>query len=129
MRPASAKTPIDSRMSHLEELPRGIIPQSTMAGTISKVPAASASHQVNQVTTILGKPDWSARTNPARAMLELIIAIGTRQMIANLATLEAVANIRRPRDQRRISHAPAKAARTVPMPAEPSSRGDRPALG
>src|SRR5262249_1644922 len=92
MTPTSARAGIDSKDSHLEELRNGIIVQSRTGGTISKVPAASASHQVNQVTTGLGKPSLSARMNPARAMAELIIVVGAKQMIANLATLEAVAN-------------------------------------
>src|SRR5215471_11334397 len=123
-----AATAIDSDRARLEEPSKGIIAQSTTTGVISNVPAASASHQVNQVTTEAEKLSLLARMNPARTMVELIIAVGAKQMIANFAMPEGVSNVWRPFDQRSINHAPANAARRVPIPTEPNSRSDRPAM-
>src|SRR5215472_17462779 len=106
-----ADTAIDSKI-HLEELRKGITDQSTTTGAINKVPAASASHQVGQVTTESEKLSLSTTMNPAKAMVELIIVVGTKQMIANLAMLEGVPNVWCPFDQRLISRAPANAGRT-----------------
>src|SRR6185312_1814396 len=124
MMPARADTAIDSTRTHLGDLRNGVIAQSRMAGAISKVPAASAGHQVSQVATGSGKPGSLETINPAMAMVERIIVAGAKQMIANFATSEGVANIRSPFDQRPISHVPANAARSAPTPREPDSRID-----
>ena len=87
------ETAIDSNRFHLEKLRKGIIAQSTTTGAMTKVPAASASHQVNQVTTGSEKLSLLARTNPARAMVELIMVVGAKEMIANFAILEGVPNV------------------------------------
>src|SRR6476646_3730438 len=121
-------TATDSNGFHSEKRRKGIIAQSTTTGAMTKVPAASASHQVNQVTTASEKPGVLARMNPARAMVELIIVVGAKEMIANFATPAGVPNVRRPFDQRLISQVPANAARRVPIPTEPNSRSDRPAM-
>src|SRR5688572_29424332 len=125
MMPTRAETAINSNRFHLEEPRNGIIAQSTTTGAISKVPAASASHQVNQVTTGSETLSLSASMNPARTMLELIIVVGANETIANFAIPEGVANAWRPFDQRPISHVPANAARRVPIPTEPNSKSDR----
>src|SRR6266702_4344549 len=122
------ETATDSNRFHLEKLRKGIIAQSTTTGAMTKVPAASASHQVNQVMEESEKPSLSARMNPARAMVELIIVVGAKEMIANFAILEGALNVWRPFDQRLISHVPANAARRVPTPTEPNSKSDRPAM-
>src|ERR1700732_4149103 len=122
------ETATDSSRIHLEKLRKGIIAQSTMTGAMTKVPAASASHQINQVTTESEKLDLLARMNPAMAMVELIIAVGAKEMIANFAILEGVSNVWWPFDQRLISHVPANAARRVLIPTEPNSKSDRPAM-
>src|SRR5258708_13122247 len=83
----------DSNRFHLEKIRKGIIAQSTTTGAITKVPAASASHQVNQVTTESEKLSVLARMNPARAMVELIIVVGAKEMIANFAILVGVPNV------------------------------------
>src|SRR6185437_4877014 len=119
---------INSNRFHLEKLHEGIAAQSTTTGATTKVPAASASHQVNQVTTESETRSLSARMNPARAMVELIIAVGAKEMVANLAIPEGVPNVCAPFDQRPISHDPATAASRVPIPAEPTSKSDRPAM-
>ena len=49
-------------------------------------------------------------------------------MIANFAMPAGVSNVRRPFDQRLISHVPANAPRRVPIATEPNSKGDRPAM-
>ena len=77
----------------MEEPSKGIIAQSTTTGVISNAPAASESHQVNQVTTEAEKLSLLARMNPARTMVELIIVVGAKQMIANFATPEGVSNV------------------------------------
>src|SRR5712672_911034 len=82
------ETATDSNRFHLEKLRKGFIAQSTTTGAMTKVPAASASHQVNQVTTESEKLSVLARMNPARAMVALIIVVGAKEMIANLAILE-----------------------------------------
>src|ERR1700716_1616116 len=82
------ETASDSNRFHLEKLRKGIIAQSTTTGAMTKVPAASASHQVNQVTTESEKLSLLARMNPAMAMVELIIVVGAKEMIANFAILE-----------------------------------------
>ena len=64
-----------------------------MTGAMTKVPAASASHQVNQVTTESEKLSVLARMNPAKTMVELIIVVGAKEMIANFAILEGVPNV------------------------------------
>src|SRR5437868_3982326 len=117
-----------SNRFHLEKLRKGIIAQSTMTGAMTKAPAASASHQVNQVTIESEKPGLLARMNPAMTMAELIIAVGAKEMIANFAIPEGVANVWRPFDQRLISHVPANAARRVAIPTAPNSRSDRSAM-
>ncbi len=87
------QTATDSSRFHLEKLRKGFIAQSTTTGAMTKVPAASASHQVNQVTTESEKPGVLARMNPARAMVALIIVVGAKEMIANFAILEGVPNV------------------------------------
>ena len=87
------ETATDSNRFHLEKLRKGIIAQSTTTGAMTKVPAASASHQVNQVTTESEKPGLLARMNPARAMAELIIVVGAKEIIANFAIPEGVPNV------------------------------------
>src|SRR5207245_4891920 len=82
------ETATDSNRFHLEKLRKGIIAQSTTTGAMTKVPAASASHQVNPVTTESEKLSLLARMNPARAMVELIIAVGAKEMIAHFAIPE-----------------------------------------
>src|SRR6266404_8071792 len=81
------ETATDSNRFHLEKLCKGIVAQSTTTGAMTKVPAASASHQVNQVTTESGKLSLLARMNPAKAMVELIIVVGAKEIIANFAIL------------------------------------------
>src|SRR5713226_1077170 len=120
------ETATDSNRFHLENLRKGIIAQSTTTGAITKVAAASASHQVIQVTTESEKLGVLATMNPVRAMVELIIVVGAKEMIANFTILEGVSNVWRPFDQRPISHVPANAARRVPIATEPNSRSDRP---
>src|SRR6478736_7459452 len=121
-------TTTDSNRFHLEKLRKGIVAQSTTTGAMTKVPAASASHQVNQVTTESKKLSVLARMNPARAMVELIIVVGAKEMIANFAILEGVPNVWCLFDQRLISHVPANAARRVLIPTEPDSKSDRSAM-
>ena len=87
------ETATDSNRFHLEKPRKGLIAQSTTTGAMTKVPAASASHQVNQVTTESEKLSVLARMNPARAMVELIIVVGAKEMIANFAILEGVPNV------------------------------------
>ena len=87
------ETATDSNRFHLEKLRKGIIAQSTTTGAMTKVPATSASHQVNQVTTESEKLSLLARMNPAMAMVELIIVVGAKEMIANFAILEGVPNV------------------------------------
>src|SRR5947209_19927491 len=99
------ETATDSNRFHLEKLCKGIIAQSTTTGAITKVPAASASHEVNQVTTESEKLSLLARMNPATAMVELIIVVGAKEMIANSAILAGVPNVGRPFDQRPITQA------------------------
>ena len=77
----------------MEKLRKGIIAHSTTTGATTKVPAVSASHQVSQVTTKSEKLSVLARINPARAMVELIIVVGAKEMIANFAILEGVPNV------------------------------------
>src|SRR5215510_10163389 len=96
-----ATTATDSSSFRLEA-GRRCIAQSTTTGAITKVPAPSASHQVNQLTRESERPSLSARRNPANTMVELIIAVGTKEMIANLAIPEGVSNVWRPFDQRVI---------------------------
>ena len=93
MRPTRIETATVSNRFHLEKLRKGIIAQSTTTGAMTKVPAASASHQVNQVTTESEKPGLLARMNPARAMVELIIVVGAKEIIANFAIPEGVPNV------------------------------------
>ncbi|SEE45957.1 hypothetical protein SAMN05444164_8189 [Bradyrhizobium erythrophlei] len=107
---------------------KGIVAQSTMTGAITRAPAASTSHQVNPATTESEKPDSLMSVKPAKAMAELIIVVGAKEMIANFATPDGVANVWRPFDQRPISHVPAHAARRLPIPAAPTSRSDRSAM-
>src|SRR6266513_5866808 len=87
------ETATDSNRSHLEDLRKGIVAQSTMTGAITRVPAASASHHVNQVTKESEKLSLLARMNPAKAMVELIIVVGAKEMTANFTTVEAVPNV------------------------------------
>jgi hypothetical protein len=79
------------------------------------VPVASASHHVVQVTTGPEKLTSLARMRPAIATAELISAVGTKAISANLAAPRAVAKVSRPFDQWCSSHAPALAASGVPM--------------
>src|SRR6516225_11796961 len=122
------KSVIDSNRLHLEKLRKGIIAQSTTPGAMTIVPAASASHQVTQVTTESEEVSLFAKMNPARAMAELITAVGAKEMIANFAMPAGVSNVLRPFDQRLINHVPANTPRRVPIPTEPNSKGDRPAI-
>ena len=128
MRLTKIETAADSNSFHLEQLSTGIIAQSTTTGAIIKVPAASASHQVNQVTTESEKLILLANMNPATAVPELIIVVGAKEMIANFATLEGVPKVWRPFDHRLINQVPANAARRVLRPTEPSSNSDRPPM-
>src|SRR5579862_991737 len=128
MMPAKAETATDSSRLRSNEMRKGMVAQRMTVGAITRVPAASASHQVNQVTTESERLGALARMNPARTMAELIIAVGAMTMIANFAVPEAVENARRPFDQRPISHVPANAARSVPIQTEPNSRIDRSAM-
>src|SRR5215472_6693904 len=121
------KSVIDSKRLHLEKLRKGIIAQSTTTGAMTIVPAASASHQVTQVTPESEELSLFAKMNPARAIVELISAVGAKEMIANFAVPAGVSNVWRPFDQRLISHVPANAPRRVPIPTDPNSKGDRPA--
>src|SRR3984893_14381684 len=93
------ETATDSNRLHLERLRKGIVAQSTTTGAMTKVPAASASHQVNQVTTESERLSVLARMTPTRATVELIIVVGAKEMIANFAILEGVPNAWRPFDQ------------------------------
>src|SRR5438876_9978692 len=95
------ETGTDSNRSHLEKLPKGTIAQSTTTGAMTKVPAASASHQVTQVTQVTAESEklsLLARMNPARAMVELIIAVGAKEMVAHVAIPEGVPNVWRSLD-------------------------------
>src|SRR5262249_38835928 len=121
---ARIETTTDSNRSHLEDLRQGSVAQSTTTGAITKVPAASASHQVSQVTRESGKLRLLARMNPAKTMVELIIVVGAKEMIANFTTVDGGPNDWGPLDQRSISHVPATAARRVPIPTEPDSKTD-----
>src|SRR5437588_10923154 len=103
------ETATDSNRSHLEKLPKGTIAQSTTTGAMTKVPAASASHQVTQVTTGSEKLSLLARMNPATAMVELIIAVGAMEMISHFAMLQAVPNVFRPLDELLPRHVPVTA--------------------
>src|SRR5439155_25736243 len=87
------ETAADSNRVHLEKLRKGVIAQSTTTGAMTKVPAASASHQVTQVTTKSEKTGSLARMNPATAMVELIIVVGAKEIIANFAIPEGVPNV------------------------------------
>src|SRR5215216_2831023 len=111
---ARTETATDSNRVHLEKRRTGSIAQSTTAGAMIKVPAASASHQVTQVTPESKRTGWLARTTPTTAMVELITAVGAKEMTANFATPEGLANVWRPFDQRLISHVPENAARRTP---------------
>src|SRR2546430_13572387 len=84
------ETATDSNRSRLEDLRKGIVAQSTMTGAITGVPAASASHQVSQVTKDSGKLSLLARMNPAKTMVELITVVGAKEIIANFAAADAV---------------------------------------
>src|SRR5512139_1339656 len=121
---ARIKTKIDSKKLHLEKGRSGVTAHSTTTGAMIKVPVASISHQVTKVTTESAKPILFARTKPASATLDLIIAVGAKEMNANLAMLEGVANVFGPFDQRPSSQAPTSAARTVPTTMEPVSNSD-----
>src|SRR5437764_15242791 len=96
MRLTRIETAADSNSFHLEQLSTGIIAQSTTTGAIIKVPAASASHQVNQVTTESEKLILLANMNPATALPELILVVGAQAMNAIFASREGVPNIWRP---------------------------------
>src|SRR3989442_13816656 len=87
------ETATDSNRSNFENLRKGIIAQSTTTGVMTKVAAASASHQVNQVTRESEKLSVLARMNPVTAMLELIIGVGPKEMIANFGELDEVPNV------------------------------------
>src|SRR3954447_3675876 len=126
MRLTRIETAADSNTFHLDKLTTGIIAQSTTTGAMTKVPAASASHQVTHVTIESEKLILLERMNAARAMAELIIVVGAKEMIANFAILEGVPKVWCPFDHRLISQVPANAARRVPRPTEPSSNSDRP---
>ena len=75
----------------------GVIAQSKMTGAMITIPAASVSHHVAQVpiemTGESAKPKALARTGAAMAMPELITAVGTEEMSANLATLSGDASV------------------------------------
>src|ERR1700733_5526164 len=74
-----------------------------MTGAMSRVPAASASHHVAQTPAEWVKEKsvkleslaaiWPARIWPIMAIAELIAAVGTNEMSANLAMPGAVANV------------------------------------
>jgi hypothetical protein len=83
---------------------------------------------VNQVGTASERLTLSARIDPAKTMVELIIVVGAKQTIANFTTREALLKISRPFDQRQINHAPANEARRVPIPMETISKSDRPII-
>jgi hypothetical protein len=105
-----AKTATVSNTLHFEKGRKGAIVQSSTTGTMIKMPVVSASHQVIQVMTGSAKAAAFARVKPARAMVELIIAVGAKEMSANFAMPEGVASVLGPFDQRLISEAPEKAA-------------------
>src|ERR1700723_577127 len=96
MTPTRIETTIVSRRVHLEKLRKGTIAQSTTTGAITTVPAASASHQVGPVATASGELSLSAKIDPAKAMVELIIVVGAKEMMANFATPEGLSNVWRP---------------------------------
>src|SRR5437660_10010394 len=98
MRPTRIETATVSNRFHLEKLRKGIIAQSTMTGAMTKAPAAYASHEVNQVTIESEKPGLLPRMNPAMTIEVLIIAVGAKEMIANFAITERVANVWPPFD-------------------------------
>src|SRR3954447_5551144 len=96
------KTATVSNNLHLKKGRSGVVAQSTMTGAMIKMPAASASHQVAQVTTEPAKPALSPTLKAPRATIELIIAVGTKEMRANFAMRAGVSNVLRPFDQRPI---------------------------
>src|SRR5262249_2977101 len=102
--------------------------QSKTNGTMIIVPAASASHQMIHLTKVSDKFTVFITEKPASAMIELIIAVGTKEMTANFATAEGVVNVFWPLDQRQINSAPADAASNVPTATHPDSRSDRPPI-
>src|ERR1700722_17791384 len=125
---ARRKIAVVSNRSFLNNGRNGVIAQSTTAGAMITVPAASASHHVANVTTGLPKLVPLARIEPAIAAVELIIAVGTREMIANLAMPRGVAKVLRPSDQRMINQTPASAASRTPKPMTPDSKNEPAAM-
>src|SRR5689334_13914088 len=95
---------------------------------MTNVPAASASHQITQTTTVFGTVVLFVKTNAATTMNVLITVDDAKEMIANLATPAGLSNVRYPLDQRSMSHAPANAPRSVPIATEPTSKSDRSAM-
>src|SRR5579859_2604063 len=126
--PVRATAATVSKCSRREDIRNGIIAQSRTTGATRRVPAASASHHVNQVRTVSETLTLLASIDPAKTTIELIIVVGAKQTIANFTTPEAVLNISRPFDQRQINHVPANEARRVPIPIETSSKSDRPTI-
>src|SRR5271169_4267532 len=90
-----------SSMLHRDDGCRSVIAQITTTGATTKLAAASARHQVAQVDAqVDANADnasaveaaeaetvaSSARIAPATATIELIIAVGAKQISANFAT-------------------------------------------
>jgi hypothetical protein len=82
-----------SNRFHLEIGRRGVIAHNTTTGATIKIPVASASHQTTQVAKELPKLTLFARMETARVAVELIIAVGAKEMSANFPMLEGVANV------------------------------------
>src|ERR1039458_3349158 len=116
-----------SRRLHLENGRSGVVAQSTMTGAMTKIPVASANHQLAQVTS-LSKLASLVKNSPTETMPELIIAVGTKETSAKLATPRGVSKVLRPFDQRSMSHAPASAASSVPAPTKPEAKNERAAI-
>ena len=117
-------TPAVSSRLHREEARDGLVAHSTMTGTMSNVPLASASHRAVHLATGFARPTSLARTRPTVAMVALIIAAGAKAMRANFATPSGVANVSRPCDQRLTSQAPASAAAGVPSAIQAASNSE-----
>jgi hypothetical protein len=79
------------------------------------VPAQSASHQPKKRVTKLERLRSLADSCPIIALVELIIAVGTKAISTNRPIPSGVENVFVPYDWRLISHDPAKAASVVPI--------------
>src|ERR1700691_942051 len=129
---AAARMKIAAASSRLnvENGRTGVTAQSTTTGAIIKSPVASASHQVTQevVQTVSERLPSLASINPPMATVVPMIAVGAKEISANFAMPKGVSNVLRPFDQRLISHAPANAASSVPIPIKPSAKKERAAI-